>query len=67
MATFALLLTPSPPPPPAPPADADTELILKAQIQAGGRGKGTFKPGFVGGVQVLTECVTGAVGSHSLA
>ena len=28
------------------------ELIVKAQIHAGGRGKGTFKSGFKGGVHV---------------
>ncbi len=33
--------------------DAD-ELILKAQIHAGGRGKGTFDTGFKGGVKVLS-------------
>lgn len=33
----------------------DAELILKAQVHAGGRGKGTFKdPEFKGGVQVLS-------------
>lgn len=30
----------------------DAELILKAQIHAGGRGKGTFKNGFKGGVKI---------------
>src|SRR5437867_5967408 len=30
----------------------DVELVVKAQIHAGGRGKGTFKNGFKGGVQV---------------
>jgi len=29
------------------------ELVVKAQIHAGGRGKGTFKNGFRGGVQVV--------------
>lgn len=28
------------------------ELVVKAQIHAGGRGKGTFKDGFKGGVQI---------------
>jgi succinyl-CoA synthetase beta subunit len=32
----------------------EAELILKAQIHAGGRGKGHFDNGFKGGVQVLT-------------
>jgi succinyl-CoA synthetase beta subunit len=31
------------------------ELIVKAQIHAGGRGKGTFKNGFKGGVKVLSS------------
>jgi succinyl-CoA synthetase beta subunit len=31
------------------------ELILKAQIHAGGRGKGTFKNGLKGGVKVLAK------------
>jgi succinyl-CoA synthetase beta subunit len=30
----------------------DVELVVKAQIHAGGRGKGTFKNGFKGGVHV---------------
>jgi succinyl-CoA synthetase beta subunit len=30
----------------------DVDLVVKAQIHAGGRGKGTFKNGFKGGVQV---------------
>src|SRR6187402_1631926 len=30
------------------------ELIVKAQIHAGGRGKGTFKSGFKGGVHVCS-------------
>jgi len=30
----------------------DVEMVVKAQIHAGGRGKGTFKNGFKGGVQV---------------
>src|SRR5215472_16380335 len=30
----------------------DVEIVVKAQIQAGGRGKGTFKNGFKGGVHV---------------
>mmetsp|Transcript_6982 Transcript_6982/g.11073 ORF Transcript_6982/g.11073 Transcript_6982/m.11073 type:complete len:430 (+) Transcript_6982:2166-3455(+) len=33
----------------------NAELILKAQIHAGGRGKGTFKSGLKGGVKVLTD------------
>ncbi|MDQ6938670.1 MAG: ADP-forming succinate--CoA ligase subunit beta [Verrucomicrobiota bacterium] len=31
---------------------ATTDLVVKAQIHAGGRGKGTFKNGFKGGVQL---------------
>src|SRR5438067_7664508 len=30
----------------------DVEIVAKAQIHAGGRGKGTFKNGFKGGVHV---------------
>ena len=33
----------------------NAELILKAQIHAGGRGKGTFVDGFKGGVKICTE------------
>ena len=29
------------------------ELVVKAQIHAGGRGKGTFKNGFKGGVHLV--------------
>jgi succinyl-CoA synthetase beta subunit len=38
-------------------ADPDAELILKAQIHAGGRGKGSFDNGFKGGVKICTTCV----------
>jgi len=31
----------------------DVEIVIKAQIHAGGRGKGVFKNGFKGGVHVL--------------
>ena len=42
--------------------DAGAEdLILKAQILAGGRGKGTFKSGFKGGVHVLKTYVRGGL------
>jgi succinyl-CoA synthetase beta subunit len=44
----------------APPRDAsttarkqDVDLVVKAQVHAGGRGKGTFKNGFQGGVHVV--------------
>ena len=30
----------------------DVDIVIKAQIHAGGRGKGTFKNGFKGGVHV---------------
>src|SRR6516164_3945571 len=30
----------------------DIDIVVKAQIHAGGRGKGTFKNGFKGGVHV---------------
>ena len=33
-------------------AELGTKLVVKAQIHAGGRGKGTFKNGFKGGVHV---------------
>ena len=37
-------------------SNPDAELILKAQVHAGGRGKGHFlENGYKGGVQVLTE------------
>src|SRR5256884_1432076 len=32
----------------------DVDIVVKAQIHAGGRGKGTFKNGFKGGVHVCT-------------
>jgi len=38
-------------------ADAAAELILKAQIHAGGRGKGHFDNGYKGGVKIFTEYV----------
>jgi succinyl-CoA synthetase beta subunit len=43
----------------APPREAtmmrtgDVDLVVKAQVHAGGRGKGTFKNGFKGGVRVV--------------
>ena len=33
---------------------ADKSIVVKAQIHAGGRGKGTFKDGFQGGVHVVS-------------
>lgn len=33
----------------------EAELIVKAQIHAGGRGKGTFTNGFQGGVKICTD------------
>ena len=33
-------------------ADGEPAVVIKAQIHAGGRGKGTFKNGFQGGVQL---------------
>src|SRR3989440_4953384 len=33
----------------------DKNLVVKAQVHAGGRGKGTFKNGFKGGVQVVNS------------
>jgi succinyl-CoA synthetase beta subunit len=38
-------------------ANPKAELILKAQIHAGGRGKGHFDNGFKGGVKICTTCV----------
>ena len=32
-------------------AQGHTRIVVKAQIHAGGRGKGTFKSGFQGGVR----------------
>jgi succinyl-CoA synthetase beta subunit len=37
-------------------ADQHAELVVKAQIHAGGRGKGTFTNGFKGGVHVVEDC-----------
>lgn len=34
-------------------ADANADIIVKAQIHAGGRGKGHFTNGFQGGVQIV--------------
>ena len=34
-----------------------TELVIKAQVHAGGRGKGTFVDGFKSGVHFSFECV----------
>ena len=31
------------------------KIVVKAQIHAGGRGKGTFKDGFQGGVQIANN------------
>jgi succinyl-CoA synthetase beta subunit len=36
-------------------ANSKAEIILKAQVHAGGRGKGTFSNGFKGGVKVLSK------------
>jgi succinyl-CoA synthetase beta subunit len=33
------------------------EIVMKAQVFAGGRGKGTFSNGFKGGVQLSTDPV----------
>ena len=33
------------------------ELVIKAQVLAGGRGKGHFDSGFQGGVQMVDSCV----------
>ena len=35
--------------------DSGTDVVIKAQVLAGGRGKGTFKNGFKGGVHVVTH------------
>lgn len=35
--------------------DKNADIIVKAQIHAGGRGKGTFKSGFKGGVQIVNS------------
>ena len=34
-------------------ADGDGVIVVKAQVHAGGRGKGTFKNGFQGGVHLV--------------
>jgi succinyl-CoA synthetase beta subunit len=36
-------------------AEGAKKLVIKAQIHAGGRGKGTFKDGFQGGVKLTTS------------
>jgi succinyl-CoA synthetase beta subunit len=36
-------------------AAGDTTVVIKTQIHAGGRGKGTFKSGFQGGVKLCRE------------
>jgi hypothetical protein len=33
------------------------DMVIKAQVLAGGRGKGTFDNGFKGGVRVVYSCV----------
>ena len=41
-------------------ADPDTggeDMVIKAQVLAGGRGKGTFDNGLKGGVRVIYSCV----------
>jgi succinyl-CoA synthetase beta subunit len=32
------------------------EMVIKAQVHAGGRGKGRFTSGLQGGVQLTKEC-----------
>ena len=39
------------------PTDPEAELIVKAQIHAGGRGKGFFQDNETRGVHICTECV----------
>ena len=43
--------------PPGIAADPKSPFVVKAQIHAGGRGKGTFDTGFKGGVHVVNKCV----------
>ena len=33
------------------------DMVIKAQVLAGGRGKGTFDNGLKGGVRVIYSCV----------
>jgi succinyl-CoA synthetase beta subunit len=49
-------------------ANPKAELILKAQIHAGGRGKGTFDNGFKGGVKICdtVEQVRGFTQLHDV-
>lgn len=35
------------------------DMVIKAQVLAGGRGKGTFDNGLKGGVRVIYSSVTG--------
>ena len=54
--TIAPILRPSDAAPPrdaSSPRKEDVDLVVKAQVHAGGRGKGTFNNGFKGGVHVV--------------
>ena len=42
-------------------------MVIKAQVLAGGRGKGTFDNGLKGGVRVIYSCVTLAICCPDLA
>lgn len=41
-------------------AELGDEIVVKAQVHAGGRGKGTFKNGFQGGVHVVKDAAEAA-------
>jgi succinyl-CoA synthetase beta subunit len=41
-------------------------VVVKAQIHAGGRGKGTFRSGFQGGVRLCASASEAAVTAHSM-
>jgi succinyl-CoA synthetase beta subunit len=39
--------------------EGSENLVIKAQVLAGGRGKGKFDSGLQGGVQMVSRCVIG--------
>jgi succinyl-CoA synthetase beta subunit len=41
------------------------DIVIKAQVLAGGRGKGTFTNGLKGGVRVVYSCARLLVSSNS--
>lgn len=39
-------------------SSAGDDMVIKAQVLAGGRGKGHFDNGFKGGVRIVYSCVS---------